>query len=106
MNKKIFLDKVLDYLVDGKNIDIPDKLEDKIKLWEELVSKLDVSEIPEDILLNEDKFLRLDLINRKYLKVISSNEEDTIIRQTEKDTSNLKSYENILLLQSSLILLN
>ena len=39
----------------------------------------------------------LDLINKKYLKVISSNEDDTIIRQTDKDTSNLKAYEQSLL---------
>ncbi len=39
----------------------------------------------------------LDLINRKYIKVISSNEDDTIIRQTQEDTSNLKSYEKSLL---------
>lgn len=65
MDKKIFLDKVLEYLVKDKNIEIPDKLEDKISLWEDLVSKSDVRDIPNDVLVNEDKFLRLDLINRK-----------------------------------------
>lgn len=65
MDKKIFLDKVLEYLVKDKDIKIPDKLEEKIELWEELVSKIDVYDIPNDVLLNEDKFLRLDLINRK-----------------------------------------
>ena len=29
------------------------------------VTKLDSNEIPSEVLLNEDKFLRLDLINRK-----------------------------------------
>lgn len=65
MDKKIYLDKVLEYLVKGKDIEIPNNLKDKVKLWEELVTKLDSNEIPSEVLLNEDKFLRLDLINRK-----------------------------------------
>lgn len=65
MDKKIFLDKVLEYLVKDKNIEIPDKLNDKINLWEELVAKMEETDIPSDVLVNEDKFLRLDLINRK-----------------------------------------
>ena len=39
----------------------------------------------------------LDLINRKYFKVIHSDEDDTVIRQTDKDTSDLKEYEQSLL---------
>ncbi len=65
MDKKIFLDKILEYLVKGKDINVPESLKDKTKLWEELVSNLDNLDIPDDILLNEDKYLRLDLINRK-----------------------------------------
>lgn len=65
MDKKIFLDKVLEYLVKDKNIEIPDKLSDKIELWEKLVKEVDYSLVPQDVLTNEDKFLRLDLINRK-----------------------------------------
>lgn len=65
MDKKIFLDKVLEYLVKDKNMVIPESLDEKVKLWEELVAKLDEKDIPDDVLINEDKFLRLDLINRK-----------------------------------------
>lgn len=65
MDKKIYLDKILEYLVGDKEIEIPSSLKDKVSLWEELVAKLDVKDIPSDILVNEDKFLRLDLINRK-----------------------------------------
>ena len=35
----------------------------------------------------------LNLIEKKYFKIIASNSEDTIIRRTDKDTSNLKKYE-------------
>ncbi len=65
MDKKIYLDKVLEYLIKDKNIEIPDSLNDKRKLWSELVSSNDYFDVPDDILLNEDKFLRLDLMNRK-----------------------------------------
>lgn len=76
MDKKIYLNKVLEYLIKDKDIEIPKSLSDKIKLWESLVSKLDVTEIPINVLDDEDKFLRLDLINRKLtdgekLKTIS-----------------------------------
>lgn len=63
MNKKIFLDKILGYFVDES--DIPGSLDEKIKLWEELVTTKEFKEVPEDILSYEDKFLRLELINRK-----------------------------------------
>jgi O-acetyl-ADP-ribose deacetylase (regulator of RNase III) len=64
MDKSIYLDKILEFLVQDKDIDIPNKLIEKIDLWAELVSKLDVYDIPSDILINEDKFLRLELLNR------------------------------------------
>ena len=35
----------------------------------------------------------LDLIERKYFKVVVNDAESTIIRQTDKDTSNLKEHE-------------
>lgn len=65
MDKKIVLDKVLEYLVQDKSIEIPEELSDKIELWKELVKEVDLSNIPSDVFINEDKFLRLDLINRK-----------------------------------------
>lgn len=65
MNKKILLDKILEYLIGKEKIEIPEKLEDKIKLWEKLVSTKEIVDVPSDILVAEDKFLRLDLINRK-----------------------------------------
>ena len=45
--------------------------------------------------VNEDAFTStlLDLIDRKYYKMIISNEEDTILRRLDKQTSNLKLHE-------------
>lgn len=45
--------------------------------------------------LNEDAFTAtlLDLVDKKYYKMIVSNEEDTILRRTDKDTSTLKLHE-------------
>lgn len=65
MDKKVYLDKVLKYLLEGMDVDIPSSIKDMIDLWEELVAKLDKDNIPSDVLSNEDKFLRLDLLNRK-----------------------------------------
>ena len=39
----------------------------------------------------------LDLIDRKYFKVIASNEDDTILRLVNTDTTNLKKFEKLLL---------
>ena len=39
----------------------------------------------------------LDLINRKYYEVIASNEDDTVLRQKNHDTSNLKLFEKSLI---------
>lgn len=63
MNKKILLDRIIEYFLG--DIDIPTELEEKIKLWEEVVKSEDLKEVPENILVDEDKFLRLELINRK-----------------------------------------
>lgn len=83
MDKKVYLDKVLEYLVKGKDIDIPESLEEKIELWEELVAKFDEEEIPSEVLINEDKFLRIELINRmltdgEKLKTISETLDSSI----------------------------
>lgn len=45
--------------------------------------------------LNEDAFTAtlLDLIDKKYYKMIVSNEDNTILRRTDKDTSDLKIHE-------------
>ena len=45
--------------------------------------------------VNEDAFSAtlLDLIDRKFYKIVSSNEEDTILRRYDKDTGNLKLHE-------------
>lgn len=83
VDKKIYLDKVLEYLINDSDYEIPKSLKEKINLWEELVSKLDKSDVPSDILVNEDKFLRLDLINRKLtdgekLKTVSETLDSDI----------------------------
>ncbi|RAP52310.1 MAG: hypothetical protein BZ138_03285 [Methanosphaera sp. rholeuAM270] len=39
----------------------------------------------------------LDLINRKYFEVMASTDDDTILRQTNQDTSTLKSFEKSLI---------
>ena len=39
----------------------------------------------------------LDLINRKYFKIMVNDATDTIIRQTDKDTSDLKDHEKTLI---------
>ncbi len=64
MDKKIVLDKILEYLTCNTNIAIPDKLSEKIELWKKLVRKVDLDSVPDEVLNSEDKFLRLDLINR------------------------------------------
>lgn len=65
MDKKIYLEKVLEYLIDGTDIKIPSSIKDMVSLWEDLVAKMDKNNIPGEVLSNEDKFLRLDLLNRK-----------------------------------------
>ena len=39
----------------------------------------------------------LDLIDRKFFKVIATNDDDTILRLINSDTTNLKKYETLLL---------
>ena len=65
MNKKIYLDKILKVLLEDKDIDVSDSLNEKIKLWEKLVFNEELEKISDSVLIDEDKFLRLDLINRK-----------------------------------------
>lgn len=64
MNKKIVLDKILNYFIKDKN-DIPDDLNSKIKLWKEIISTYDLNDVPKDILEVEDMYLRYELLNRK-----------------------------------------
>lgn len=65
MDKKVILDKLLNYfLKEGEN-DIPASLDEKRKLWKEVVLSNDSKKVPEDILALEDKFLRLELLNCK-----------------------------------------
>lgn len=63
MNKKIFLDRIIKYFLGDS--EIPAELDDMKRLWEDLVKSNDIKEVPENILSDEDKFLRLELINRK-----------------------------------------
>ena len=66
MNKEKYLDIVLNYLCEEANVEINSTdLKSKIKLWRELVNKRNVVDIPEAILDAEDKFLRLNLLNKK-----------------------------------------
>lgn len=65
MDKKILLDKIIAYLISDRDIEIPSSISDKRGLWKELVSNLTNIQIPSDILETEDKFLRLELLNRK-----------------------------------------
>ena len=39
----------------------------------------------------------LDLIDRKFFKVISSSDDDTVLRLVNSDTSNLKTFERLLI---------
>ena len=64
MNKKVLLDKLIQYLSGDDNIRIPDGLEEKISLYQKLALACNKKEIASDILRDDDKFLRLDLINR------------------------------------------
>ncbi len=65
MDKKILLDKILSYLINDKSKELPDTLEDKISMWEELVTNLDSDFVDSEILSTEDKYLRVELLNRK-----------------------------------------
>ena len=62
MDRKILLKKILEYF---KVKDIPDNLNEMKKIYKDLVLSLEDYDIPEDILLVEDRYLRLELINKK-----------------------------------------
>lgn len=64
MNKKVLLDKLIKYLSGDDSIHIPDSLEEKVSLYQRLSLSCTKKEISSDILRDDDKFLRLDLINR------------------------------------------
>ena len=59
MDKKIYLEKVLEYLIDGTDIKIPSSIKDMVSLWEDLVAKMDKNNIPGEVLSNEDKFFSI-----------------------------------------------
>lgn len=63
MDKSILVEKIIKYL-QGDNKEIPDKLSDKISLWNRL-SLSNVDRYDEDILSTEDKLIRLLLLNKK-----------------------------------------
>ena len=62
MDKKILLKKLLEYF---KVKDIPENLNEMKKKYKEIILSLDKYDIPEDILTAEDKYLRVELINKK-----------------------------------------
>ena len=65
MNKKILLDKLIKYLAGKDDVEIPSELEDKITMYQKLALACTKKEIPSEILKEDDKFLRLELVNRK-----------------------------------------
>ena len=65
MNKKNVLNRLIAYLSGKKEEDIPDDLEEKIKIYRYLSLECEKDDIPLDILKDDDRFLRLELINRK-----------------------------------------
>lgn len=64
MDKKILLKQLLEYF---KVKDIPDSLPEMRKIYKEVVSNRKDKEIPDNILLLEDKYLRLELLNKKLI---------------------------------------
>lgn len=65
MNKKLLLDNIIESL--GYKKDIPQELDDKKKIYEELVINNKNFNLKENVLLNDDKYLRLELIRKKLL---------------------------------------
>ena len=62
MDKKILLKKLLEYF---KVKDIPENLNEMKKKYREIILSLDKYDIPDDILTAEDKYLRVELMNKK-----------------------------------------
>ncbi len=65
MNKKVVLNRLISYLSGKDEKDIPDDLQDKIKIYRYLSLECEKEDIPDDVLKDDDRFLRLELINRK-----------------------------------------
>lgn len=74
MDKKILLKKILEYF---KIKDIPDNLNEMKKLYKDIILSLDNYDIPDDILTTEDKYLRIELINKKLTDGEKYNTIDT-----------------------------
>ncbi len=81
MDKKILLEKLLKYF--GVK-EVPDSLKEMRELYEELVEN-NTLEIPNDILEEEDKYLRSELINKK---LIDAEKFPTINTTLKKDYLN------------------
>ena len=62
MNKEKLLEELLIKL--DESIVLPDTYEKKVSLWEDYVIQNNRYDISDDVLLIEDKYLRLDLLNR------------------------------------------
>ena len=62
MNKEKILDDLLNNL--DENVALPDTYDKKVSLWEDYVVQNKNYDLSEDTLLLEDKYLRLDLLNR------------------------------------------
>jgi len=82
MDKKILLKKILEYFYKDK--EIPDNLNEMRKMYRDIIETIEDFDIPEDILLTEDKYLRLELINKKLVdgekyNTINTNLDDKYI---------------------------
>lgn len=65
MDKKLLLQQLLLSVVDTEKNVIPNHLQEMKELWERIVPTLDVDSLSKELLEIEDKYLRLDLLNRK-----------------------------------------
>ena len=64
MDKKILLKKLLEYF---KVDNIPDNLNELRKLYKKIVLSLEEYDIPDEILVTEDKYLIAELMNKKLV---------------------------------------
>ncbi len=65
MNKKVLLDRLIRFLSKDEKTEIPDDLSEKMKIYKYLSLACDLDEIPLDILKDDDRLLRLDLVNKQ-----------------------------------------
>lgn len=74
MDKKILLKKIISYFYKGE---LPDDLKELRKLYKEVITNNSDYDIPDEILLADDKYLRLELINKKLVDGEKYNTIDT-----------------------------